>query len=265
MLDLGDPDPPVFDERHEIKAQCAYIRADGKRCRRQVVDRGRTTGAKDDGFDWNKPHRKHCWQHHKDNYQDVGYKPNITLRTSTRDFAAEKAALQSGHIKKKGTVMTGTERAEKQGEFLAAFAQIGTVSGASKAVKISRQTHYDWLASEEDYPSRFADAQDQATDALESEARRRAIVGVDEPVYYQGEIVGYTRRKSDVLLIFMLKGAKPEKYSERLQHSGPGGGPMQVEGDGMSSKEFLLRAQALYEGAQQFMESGDTGNGRGRV
>jgi hypothetical protein len=117
------------------------------------------------------------------------------------------------------------ERAEAQTAFLAAFAETGTVTHGAKSSGISRQTHYNWL-TDAGYSERFSDAQEQATDNLEREARRRAVEGVEEPVYYQGEVVGKIRKMSDTLLIFLLKGARPDKYRERLEHTGHGGGPL---------------------------------------
>ena len=43
-------------------------------------------------------------------------------------------------------------------------------------------------------------------DALEAEARRRAVEGVRKPVFYQGVICGWVGEYSDTLLIFLLKG-----------------------------------------------------------
>jgi hypothetical protein len=36
--------------------------------------------------------------------------------------------------------------------------------------------------------------------------------------------VGFIQEYSDTLLIFLLKGLRPEKYRERFEHSGPGKG-----------------------------------------
>ncbi len=55
-------------------------------------------------------------------------------------------------------------------------------------------------------------------DLLEDEAVRRAKDGVEEPVYQGGKLVGHVQKYSDTLLIFLLKGAKPEKFRERSQH-----------------------------------------------
>lgn len=62
------------------------------------------------------------------------------------------------------------------------------------------------------------DALDENANVLEDEARRRAVEGVDEPVFYQGDVVGYTKKYSDDLLKMLLRANRREKYSiERKQ------------------------------------------------
>lgn len=97
---------------------------------------------------------------------------------------------------------------------LAALAETGNISRAAEAAGIDRKTHYRWCA-EPEYAALAEDAMEQAADKLEEEARRRAHDGVDEPVFYQGEVCGTVRKYSDTLLIFLLKGAKPDKFRER--------------------------------------------------
>jgi len=41
-----------------------------------------------------------------------------------------------------------------------------------------------------------------------------------KPVYHGGKRVGFIREYSDVLLIFLLKGLRPAKYRERVEHAG---------------------------------------------
>lgn len=65
----------------------------------------------------------------------------------------------------------------------------------------------------------MGEALDVGAGALEDEAVRRAYVGVEEPLFYQGKQCGTVRKYSDTLLIFLLKGAKPAKYRERV-HTG---------------------------------------------
>jgi hypothetical protein len=104
----------------------------------------------------------------------------------------------------------------KRRAFLAAYGTTGNISRAAEIAKVSRKSHYRWLDAE-DYQAEFSDAHEQACDSLEAEARRRATEGVEEPVFYQGKACGVIRRYSDTLLIFLLKGAMPEKYKDRIE------------------------------------------------
>lgn len=51
-----------------------------------------------------------------------------------------------------------------------------------------------------------------AVAALESEAVRRALEGVEVPVFHQGRECGSTVKHSDTLLMFLLKTLRPERY-----------------------------------------------------
>lgn len=104
--------------------------------------------------------------------------------------------------------------AARRAAFLAAYAQCANITAAAEAADVPRQTHYDWLADPE-YAAAFDQAHEAAADTLEKEARRRAEEGWDEPVFHDGAVVGHKRRYSDTLLIFLLKGIRPEKYRER--------------------------------------------------
>jgi hypothetical protein len=106
----------------------------------------------------------------------------------------------------------------KKRAFLAAYSETGNISKSAEIAEIDRSTHYEWLNTDADYKEAFEQAHEVAGDRLEQEARRRAVEGVEEPVFYKGEEVGTIRKYSDPLLIFLLKGAKPEKYKERTQN-----------------------------------------------
>lgn len=66
-------------------------------------------------------------------------------------------------------------------------------------------------------------ALEAGNDVLEAEALRRAVDGVDEPVFTQkGELAGHVRKYSDTLLALLLKAHLPEKFRERseVKHAG---------------------------------------------
>ena len=102
----------------------------------------------------------------------------------------------------------------KRAAVLAALAETGNGAKACASAEIGRTAFYEWV-KEPDFAKAADDAMEQASDKLESEARRRAHDGVDEPVWFQGMQCGTVRKYSDTLLIFLLKGAKPDKYRER--------------------------------------------------
>jgi len=61
------------------------------------------------------------------------------------------------------------------------------------------RNHYNWLLHDPDYAAAYEEAKRLCGDALEREGLRRAFAG------------------SDTMLIFMLKGAMPDKYTPRYQ------------------------------------------------
>ena len=105
--------------------------------------------------------------------------------------------------------------------FLAAFRETGNVCLACQAAGVGRSSHYRWLEQDPEYREAFDQAKEDATDVLEAEAHRRAVEGVEEPVGWDKGVAGGTvRRYSDVLLMFLLKGLRPERYRERVDVRG---------------------------------------------
>lgn len=114
----------------------------------------------------------------------------------------------------------------RQCAFLAAYGLCGCVTFAARYARISRRSHYAWLQTSEDYASSFSLARDEAGDMLEAEARRRAVDGTPrkaftadgQPVIDPETGLQYVERQySDMLLIVLLRAARPEKFKERVQ------------------------------------------------
>lgn len=124
---------------------------------------------------------------------------------------------------------TSRVQPKKEAEFLAVLRETGgNVSRACNAISLTRTRVYEWRTADPVFAIAWDEAVELGTDELEEEARRRALEGVDEPVFYQGEACGMVRKYSDTLLIFLLKGRRPEKYRERTEITGKDGGPIQI-------------------------------------
>ena len=119
----------------------------------------------------------------------------------------------------------------KKRAFLAAYSRTAQVTASAEAAGVVVQAHYKWLKTDPEYVAAFEQAKIEAAEMLEAEAVRRANIGVDEPVFYQGVECGRIRKYSDTLMIFLLKGMNPRKFRDNatIEHTGPGGGPVSVE------------------------------------
>jgi hypothetical protein len=119
--------------------------------------------------------------------------------------------------------------------FLAAYLETGNITRAAEAAKCHRNSHYNWL-EDDDYAAAFADAKEAAADGLEAEARRRAVEGLRKykfhsqsgrPLLHPETGDPYFEHDySDTLLIFLLKGAMPEKYADRHRMAGDPNKPL---------------------------------------
>lgn len=133
----------------------------------------------------------------------------------------------------------------KKRAFLAAYAGLGAITKAAKVAGINRRSHQNWMDTEgpegEAYREAFDVAKSEACESLELEARRRALYGVPKNVYYLGKKIETIKEYSDTLLIFLMKGAMPTKYREnqRIEHTGPEGGPIQLSAVQLSDEELL--------------------------
>jgi len=106
-----------------------------------------------------------------------------------------------------------------QAAFLRAFARCGNVLRAAQAAAVGRRTVYTWLEEDAAFKRLYDEAHEDAIDRLEEEARRRAHDGVLEPVYQGGRKVGAIKKYSDALLVFLLKGKRPDTFRERTEVS----------------------------------------------
>lgn len=71
---------------------------------------------------------------------------------------------------------------------------------------IARTTLMNWRSDHKLFDNIMTSIQEEMVDTMRAEAYRRAVVGVDEPVFYQGVRTDTVKKFSDGLLQFTLMG-----------------------------------------------------------
>lgn len=106
--------------------------------------------------------------------------------------------------------------------FVAALALRGVVTHAVEDAGVARSTVYQRREDDEAFAKDWDDALEEFADALEVEAYRRGVQGVEKPVFYKGEQVSTVLEYSDRMLELMLKARRPEKFRDNLkvEHGG---------------------------------------------
>jgi hypothetical protein len=111
---------------------------------------------------------------------------------------------------------------ERQELFLKALADTGIVSAAVEMAGTSRTRVYELRKRDPAFAAGWEEAEERAADALEAEAWRRAVVGVQEPLVSGGKVVRdddgqpiAIRRYSDALMIALLKARRPDRFKDR--------------------------------------------------
>ena len=117
---------------------------------------------------------------------------------------------------------------ERQGRFLDALANTGSVTAAIAVANTSRTRVYELRKADPAFASAWQEAEEIATDRLEDEARRRAIEGIAEPLVSAGKLVRdddgkpvLVRRYSDNLLLALLKAHRPPRRERSVRFQLP--------------------------------------------
>lgn len=157
-----------------------------------------------------------------------------------------QGSMRTERTPKKGTrASTQADPEAKKTRFIAALSKSGVIGTACKYARFGRTTAYKWRDEDETFKKLWDEALEDSTDLLEEEARRRAHDGTLKPVYQGGECVGHIREYSDLLIIFLLKARRPEKYRETIRQeiTGKDGKPIQIED--MTREERKARIEEL--------------------
>lgn len=93
----------------------------------------------------------------------------------------------------------------------------GDIANACSLIGASTGWLKKWMRDDAKVEAAINDAKDTGTTVIESAAIKRAVNGVEEPIYYKDELVGYRRRYSDALTIKLLEARRPEVYGKKLE------------------------------------------------
>jgi hypothetical protein len=104
--------------------------------------------------------------------------------------------------------------AERQVAFIECLAESACVAEACRSVKMTKQSAYALRARPEAVSFRAAwdAALDYAMRCLADEALARAVKGVANPVFYQGQKIGEKRTYDERLTMFLLQRRDPLQY-----------------------------------------------------
>jgi hypothetical protein len=132
-----------------------------------------------------------------------------------------KASLKRGKVDLVATrVRSAQQRALQQ------LCKGLSIAAACRAGSVSRKSFYKWVNEDPDFKQAVEDAIEEGSDELEDVATKRA------------------KRKSDVLLMFLLNGRRPEKYKRKVEHSGDPNQPIiiapQLRGDENLARQIEL-------------------------
>ncbi|WP_370191504.1 hypothetical protein [Qipengyuania sp.] len=147
--------------------------------------------------------------------------------------------------------------AERQVAFLEALATSGSVRAAARRARVSHQTCYRARRNSAAFGRAWDAALVVARGAAEAKLADYAMNGVEEEVWYHGDLVGQRRRFSDRLLLAHLGRLDRMRGDARIE-------ALAEDFDGMLTR--MRRGEAIEEeGAENAWFAAQAGTSRGRA
>ena len=114
----------------------------------------------------------------------------------------------------------------RQQAVLSILEETGVITHAAQTAGVCRKTVHDYMEADREFYEKTREALDTADGMLQAELMRRALQGVQQPVYYKREVVGEITRKSDAVLMFASRicgsGEAIWRQPKTLAHLPPG-------------------------------------------
>ena len=105
-----------------------------------------------------------------------------------------------------------------QAAFLKAFSVHGEIKKSAEVANVARQSHYAWMAGDEDYRTRFRALRYNVCQQIEDALVERLAFGWDEAVYQGGELVGHKRKFDNANAIAYLDRHDPDFIKGKKQN-----------------------------------------------
>lgn len=139
---------------------------------------------------------------------------------------------------------------EARAAYLEHLSQTGRKTDSARAAGVSLQTVRNHMKLDPTLADEVEDALEVYKDSLRAEIHRRAVEGVEEPVYYQGAVCGSVTRYSDRMLELEAKRHMPEYRDKNTVDVNHKGGVLVVPvdttaKDDESVEQWAARANSL--------------------
>lgn len=113
--------------------------------------------------------------------------------------------------------------------YLKALRDCGLEAKSAREAQVNLRTIKRMYKDDPGFHELAMDALEEFNDMLEQEAIRRAVEGVEEPVFHRGDVAGFVTKYSDTLLAKLLTGRRPEIFGNKTEVTGASGGPLTIE------------------------------------
>lgn len=166
--------------------------------------------------------------------------PPKTKKTSRTPASAVRVGDPPRNLKlDKRRIMIYLNHLARTGRIIESATMAGVSHGA---IKNRRRSKPEFKLLEEEAKNIFVES-------MEERAHEMAFIGIEEPVFQGGELVGHKTRLSEKLVEFLLKAHAPEKYRDNKIEIEHGGGVLIVPAR-LDPKEWAEKEDARMRKAQ---------------
>ncbi len=102
--------------------------------------------------------------------------------------------------------------AEKRRRFLKALGKTGCIADAARVAGVSTTTVDRWRKKDARFDRLCVTALDKAASHLDTLAWERGVIGIEEPVWHYGKLVGTRMKRSDAIFRMLLIASNRKKY-----------------------------------------------------